>query len=204
MIISTVRRMAALGAVLAMTGCGTAGTLGTLGEVLGTVLGQPAGTGQAQVYAEIMGVDTRQQVLQVRTDDGRSGNVRYDQNTQVVYRQQQYPVTALERGDLTVLTLQEVQGGTYVSRVDVQQSARERSGVGQVGGVAHVSGRIAQIDHNSGVFVLQTQGGNVTISLPFNPPQATRDYFMRLRVGHNVSVEVVPLATGRAEVHRFL
>jgi hypothetical protein len=205
MIISKVRGLVAAAAVLGMTGCGTLGTLATVGDVLGTVLGQPAGAGgQAQAYVEIRGVDARQQVIQVRTEDGRTGNVRYDANTQVVYRQQQYPVTALERGDLAVMTVQEAQGGTYVSRVDVQQSARAQAGVGHAGSLVALSGRIAQIDHNGGVFVLQTQGGNVTVTLPYNPPQATRSYFNQLRVGHNISVEVVPVATGRAEVHRFL
>jgi hypothetical protein len=55
--------------------------------------------------------------------------VLYDQQTVVVYRQQQYPVTALERGDVVNLQLlQTGQNDVYVSRVDVVQSVQERTG----------------------------------------------------------------------------
>jgi hypothetical protein len=187
--------------MLSMTGC-AGNALGTVGEVLGTVLGQPAGAAQGQVAVEIRGVNTQQQVIQVATQDGQSGNVRYDQNTVVVYRQQQYPVTALERGDLAVIHVQEAQGVTYVSRVDVQQSARERTGTGTA--LVQMSGRVTQINHNAGTFVMQTQGGSVAVSLPYNPPQATLNYFHQLRVGHDVRLEATMISTGRAEIHRFL
>jgi hypothetical protein len=202
MIISRGRGIVAVAAtMLSMSGC-AGNTLGTVGEVLGTVLGQPAGAAQGQVAVEIRGVNTQQQTIQVATQDGQSGNVRYDQNTVVVYRQQQYPVTALERGDLAVIHVQEAQGVTYVSRVDVQQSARERTGTGTA--LVQMNGRITQINHSAGTFVMQTQGGSVSVSLPYNPPQATLNYFHQLRVGHDVRLEATMIATGRAEIHRFL
>jgi hypothetical protein len=204
MIISRGRGIVAVTAtMLAMTGC-AGNTLGTVGEVLGTVLGQPAGATQGQVAVEIRGVNTQQQTIQVATQDGQSGNVRFDQNTVVVYRQQQYPVTALERGDLAVIHVQEAQGVTYVSRVDVQQSARERTGTGTGTALVQMSGRVTQINHSAGTFVMQTQGGSVTVSLPYNPPQATLNYFHQLRVGNDVRLEATMIATGRAEIHRFL
>jgi hypothetical protein len=202
MIMKTGRRFAAVAAVFAMSGCAGTG-LGVLEEVLGGVLGQPAGGGQAQVAVEVLGVNTQQQAIQVQTQDGQRGNVRYDQNTVVVYRQQQYPVTALERGDLAVITVQDVQGTTYVSRVDVQQSARERTGTG-TGTAVQMAGRVSQINHNAGTFVLQTQSGNITVSLPFNAPQATVNYFHQLRNGNDVRLEAVMLSATRAEIHRFL
>jgi hypothetical protein len=201
MLMSTGRRVGATAAVILMTGCGGT-TLGTLGDVLGTVLGQPAPAGEAQVAVEIRAVNAQQQLIQVATQDGQVGNVRYDQNTVVIYRQQQYPVAALERGDLAVITVHEAQGGTYVSRVDVQQSVQERTGA--AGNLVQLGGRVAQIDHNRGTFVLQTQAGNVTVALPFNAPQATVNYFHQLRVGQNVDVEATMVASGRAELHRFL
>jgi hypothetical protein len=201
MISALVRRLVAPAAILGMTACGTVGTLGTVADVLGGVLGQPAAGGQAQVAVEILGVNAQQQTLQVATQDGRSGNVRYDGNTVVVYRQQQYPVTALERGDLATITVQDVQGATYVSRVDVQQSARERTGTGAV---VQLGGRVTQIDQNSGAMVLQTSGGNVTVHLAVNAPQATVNYFRQLRVGHQVQLEATMISSTRAEIHRFL
>ncbi|CAN5872341.1 hypothetical protein BH23GEM9_BH23GEM9_28920 [soil metagenome] len=196
-------RAAAMAAVLAMTAC-SGNSLGGLGDVLGTVLGQPSGAGQpTQVSVEIRGVNTQQQIIQVATQDGQTGSVRYDQNTVVVYQQQQYPVTALERGDLAVVHVQDVQGTTYVSRVDVTQSVQQRTGTG-TGTLVQMAGRISRIDHTAGTFVLQTQSGNVTASLPYNPPQATSNYFHQLRVGHDVRLEATMIGTNRAEIYRFL
>jgi hypothetical protein len=204
MLTKTGRQLATFAAAVAISGCG-GNTLGTLGDVLGGVLGMPAGAGggQGQVAAEIRGVNAQQQAIQVATQDGQTGNVRYDQNTVVVYQNQQYPVTALERGDLVVLHLRDVQGTLYAQRIEVTQSVQQRGGTG-TGNVAQVAGRVAQIDQNAGAFVLQTQSGNVTISLPLNAPQATVDYFRRLRVGDNIRLEVTQSVTGRVEVYRFL
>lgn len=197
------RGLATLVAAASLSACG-GNTLGALGDVLGGVLAPGGQAGQGgQVAVEIQGVSAQQQVVNVRTQDGQTGGVRYDQNTVVIYQQQQYPVTALERGDLVVMHLQDVQGSLYTPRIDVQQSVQDRGGSGS-GNVVQTSGRIAQIDQNAGAFVLQTQQGNVTVSLPFNAPQATVDYFRRLRVGDNVRVEVTQSADGRVEVYRFL
>jgi exosome complex RNA-binding protein Csl4 len=198
------RGLATLVAAASLSACG-GNTLGALGDVLGGVLGGQAGqAGQGgQVSAEIQSVSAQQQVVHVRTQDGQTGGVRFDQNTVVIYQQQQYPVTALERGDLVVMHLQDVQGSLYTPRIDVQQSVQDRGGSG-AGNVVQLNGRIAQIDQNAGGLVVQTQNGNVTAYLPFNAPQATVDYFRRLRVGDNVRAEVTQSATGRVEIYRFL
>jgi hypothetical protein len=201
MIIALVKRSVALGAVLSMTSCGAIGTVGTVADVLGTVLGQPAPGGTAQVAVEIRGVNAQQQAIQVATQDGQTGAVRYDQNTVVIYRQQQYPVTALERGDLAVIHVQDVQGTAYVPRIEVTQSARERAGSGAV---VQLGGRVAQVDQNAGAFVLQTTGGNITVYLAVNAPQATVNYFRQLRAGHQVQLEAMMISADRAEIHRFL
>ena len=57
------------------------------------------------------------------------------------------------------------------------------------------TGRVGQIDYERGLFILQTQNGNYTVSLPYNPPQATVDYFRRLRTGDNVRLEATSLGT---------
>jgi hypothetical protein len=109
--------------VLAAAGC-SGNTLGTLGDILG----MPSGAAQTgQLAAEIRQVDTQQQRIQVRTQDGQSGYVQYDENTVVVYRQQEYAVTALERGDVVTLHVQQdARGNLFTSRIDVQQSVQER------------------------------------------------------------------------------
>lgn len=192
-----------LALLAAAGGCAQLGNLGTLGDILGG-----AGAGQqGRLVGEVQQVDTRAQRIHVRTTDGRTGAVQYDNRTQVVYQQQQYPVTALERGDYVSMQVQETQGGVlYTDYVLVEQSVQERTG--QTGGAANVErldGRVGHIDANRGMFDLQMgTGGTVTVSLPFNAPQSLVDQFRRLRTGDNVRIEAMPIGTGRVELHRFL
>ena len=201
-------------AVLTLTGC--AGTnLGQLGEILGGAMGAPGGQQQnGQVLAEVTNVDTRQQVIQLRTQQGQTGNVMFDQNTIVVYQNQQYPVTALERGDVAYFQLQQgQQGSTYAARIDVQQSVQERTGqqTGTTQGgtygqqqMVQLSGTVGRIDYNQGWFELRTQNGTAMVTLPYNAGDATTDYFRRLRTGQNVRLEGTMLGNGRVELYRFM
>ena len=201
-------------AVLTLTGC--AGTnLGQLGEILGGAMGAPGGQQQnGQVLAEVTNVDTRQQVIQLRTQQGQTGNVMFDQNTIVVYQNQQYPVTALERGDVAYFQLQQgQQGSTYAARIDVQQSVQERTGqqTGTTQGgtygqqqMVQLSGTVGRIDYNQGWFELRTQNGTATVRLPYNAGEAQADYFRRLRTGQNVRVEGTNLGNGQVDLYRFM
>jgi hypothetical protein len=207
---------AAAAAVMTLSGC--AGTnLGTLGDILGGAMGGMGGQQQnGQVLAEVQNIDTRQQVIQLRTEQGQTGNVMFDQNTTVVYQNQQYPVTALERGDVAYFQLQQTQqGATYATRIDVQQSVQERNGQttsnsgtygsGTYGSqVLQMYGTVGRIDYNQGWFELRTQNGTATVTLPYNAGDATTDYFRRLRTGMNVRLEGTNLGNGRVELYRFM
>lgn len=195
------RAAAVLALVLAASGCagGALGGLGGLEDILG------AGQGD-ELYAEIQGVDTRNRSIQVRTDDGRTGSVRYDANTVVVYQQRQYEVTALERGDVVVMEIQrDSRGEVYTDRIDVRESVQDRGGIGGTGQRQELSGRVGAIDHDRGLFQLQTgYSGTVTVSLPYNAPRSMENYFHGLRTGSSVRVEATRLGDGRYEVYRFL
>lgn len=113
----------ALGAALLVSsGCSN---LGSIGDILGSVLGgQGAQQQQQQIDAEIQQVDASGGRLYVRTQDGQQGIIRVDSRTQVVYNNQQYPVTALERGDVVRIQLQQTQNNElYATRIDVLRSA---------------------------------------------------------------------------------
>jgi hypothetical protein len=201
-----IQRLVALGTVLGtLSGCAGAG-LGTVGDVLGGVLGGGgASQQQGQLMAEVQGVDARGGVINVRTDNGQTASVAYDRNTVVVYRQQQYPVDALERGDLVAMQVQQVdRNRLYASRVDVQQSVQERTGAGNGSTFQQVSGRVAQIDHARGFFELQTQFGTYTVVMPGNAPAATAETFRRLRAGQNVRIEGTVQGTSRIDLYRFI
>jgi hypothetical protein len=199
-------RLASLAALMAtLPACGGA-NLGALGDILGGVAGGGAGAQQGQLLAEVQSVDPGQQRIVVRTEQGQTGSVRFDQNTVVVYRQQQYPVTALERGDIARMQVQQTTDNQiYASRIDVEQSVQERTGqVGGQGQLQQLAGRVGQVDHDRGTFQLQMQNGTIIVGLPYNPARETNDRFLRLRSGDSVRVEGVFSETGRLELTRFL
>jgi hypothetical protein len=210
-LLSLGRRGVVLAAVLAASGCasGGLGGLGGLGDILAGAAGVPGSgqQGQGQVVAEIQGLDTQRQLIQVRTQNGQSGAVQYDQNTVVVYQQQRYQVTNLERGDVVAIQVQQTnQGNPYASRIDVQQSVQERTGQTTGGGVGvqQFTGRVGQIDHQRGMFQLQTSySGNVVVSLPYNPSSTVVNQFNRLRSGDSVRLEGAQIGSGRVELYRF-
>jgi hypothetical protein len=129
---STLSLLVGLTVLPGCAGGGGMGGLGGLGDILGSVMGGAAGTQQQQaqqVQAEVQQLDTQRQRVAIRTSQGQTGSVLYDDRTVVVYRQQQYPVTALERGDIVNMQLvQTSQNEIYVARVDVVQSVQERQG----------------------------------------------------------------------------
>lgn len=197
-------RQVAVAALATATLSGCAGT--SVGDVLGGVLGGGQQQQQNQALVEVQGVDTRNQVIQVRTEDGRTGSVYYDQNTQVIHQQQRHPVTALERGDVVVMQLEQTsQGQTYTPRIDVRQTVQERTGqtTGATGQRFELYGRASNIDVERGTFQVETQQGTYLVSLPYNADAATEDYFRRMRTGDIVRLEGVMTGQGRVELYRF-
>jgi uncharacterized protein (DUF2141 family) len=112
------------GALVLLSACSN---LGALGNILGALGGLGGQQQQSQIEVEIRQVDVNAQRIHVRTRSGETGSVRFDSQTQVIYRQQSYPVTALEPGDIAVMQVQQTQGNElYASRIDVTRSAQER------------------------------------------------------------------------------
>jgi hypothetical protein len=192
-----------LALVLVASGCG-----GTLGEMLGDILTGPGADGQSGVVTvEVQQVRERQQEIIVRTQDGQQGPVLYDQNTQVVYQNQQYPVAALERGDIVDMRVHQVQQGYYTDLVQVRTPVQERNaGTGDSPrpDIYRVEGTIGSIDTARSQFTLNmTQGGTVEIVLPAGAPAADRERLRDYRPGDYVRVEIRALDQQRAELVRF-
>lgn len=181
---------------------------GTLGDVLGGVLGGQSPAGGGTLVAEIQDVDTYQGTLEVRTEDGQQGDIAYDDRTQVVYQNQQYPVTALEPGGVVEMNVQETSGGAlYTDYIRVRQSVQQRQddyGGDYDGQRVRAQGEVRAIDHDGGRFDLATNQGTFTVTLPYNPASGTVYTFQRLERGDYVALEGELVADDRIELIRFV
>lgn len=202
---TTTKRLATLSLALATAGC--AGTsLGDIGEILtGGGAGGGGGGGSGTMTVEIQEVRSQQQQILVRTEDGQQGPVLFDQNTQVVYQGDQYPVEALERGDIVDMRIQEVQQGYYTDLIQVRQSVQDRQGGGTTGtpaqDVHRIEGTIGDIDLQRWMFTLEmTQGGTLPVYLPSSAPASARDRLRQHQSGDYVRVEVRPIDEQTAEL----
>lgn len=206
MSIATVRRfthhLSAAAAFAVMTACANAGGLG---GILGSVLG---GGGQGnQLQGAISGVDSRSQQIGVQQSNGQTVWVRYDNNTQVIYQNQNYPVTALERGDQVVATLQDAGNGSYyASTIQVTQSVQSTGGVygPNNGSVQTYQGSVRQVDRANGWFTVDEGSvGRITVTLPSGLSQADLNRFGNLRSGDYVRFYGVSVGNGQVQLRQF-
>lgn len=169
---------------------------GGLGDVLGGVLGGGAG-GQPQqgtVTVEVQEVREADQQIIVRTEDGQTGPILFDGNTQVIYQNERYPVRSLERGDIVDMRVQEIQQGYYTDLIQVRTPVQERQGGyrdSPAPDVYRIEGTIGQINLAEWSFTLNmTQGGTLPIYLPSTAPASARDRLRQYQAGDYVRVEV--------------
>ncbi|HEX6748329.1 MAG TPA: hypothetical protein VF092_13620 [Longimicrobium sp.] len=206
-----------LGAGVAITGCSN---LGTLGNVLGGVLGPATGSGSTgQVAGTVRYVDTQRQILQITTQNGQTGNVYFDNRTQVVYQQQNYNVTALEQGDQVQLRLQQDnQGNYYTDYILVTRSVQDANGgYNNTGGYnngtnnggysnsgyTQAEGRVTWVDLQRGQFGLSTNRGNLTVLMPYNSNSTDAGRFRNLRQNDYVRVEGQLVNNSTLQLQRF-
>ncbi len=172
------------------------------------MLGPGGGQRQAsEAVGEIRYVDTRAQRIELRGQDGRTGTVRFDNRTRVVYQGREYPVTALEPGDVVALRVEaDGRGDPVATLIEVRQSVQERTGAGGTPstGVQLVEGRVGSVDVQRGTFeIQQTYGQPILVSLPYNAGRREVDRLRALRRGDHVRVEGRLVSQQRLELERF-
>lgn len=190
-------------AVVTTAACSSAANIG---EILGGVLGGGGAAQSGQVAGTIAGVNTQSQQIGLTTQDGQTVGLLFDRNTRVVYQNQLYPVTALERGDEVVVRVQSTQdGGYYTDSVFVTRSVTSGgSASGSSANVQALQGTVRQIDRTNGLFALETGNGvMLTVSLPYNVTQADANRFRNLRTGEHVRLYGVYLNNSRVELRQF-
>lgn len=188
--------------VLATGGCAQAGGLG---EILGGVLGGSPAAGN-QVSGTVENVDTRSRLVYIRQSNGQNVGFSYDSNTQVSYQNQNYPVTALERGDEVTARYRESGNNSYyVDLIQVNRSVNsgDTGGTGS-GQVYQLQGNVRSVDRSNGVFTMSTQnGGIVTVSMPYNARSTDVNRFNQLRNGDFVRILGEQLNSARFELRQF-
>jgi hypothetical protein len=194
------RGVAAMSTLVVLAACSNTG----LGNVLGSVLGG-AGQGANQLSGYVQGVDTRSQYIALQSSSGQSVNIQYDNQTKVVYNNQSYPVTSLDRGDQVTARIQSTNNGSYYTDlVQVDRPVQGSSGSTASGNVQTIQGTVRGIDMQNGLFSLDMgTGARVTVSMPYSPSRADQNRFQNLRQGDYVRIAGVYLNNTRVELRQF-
>jgi hypothetical protein len=190
-------------AVLGLATLGACSQASGLGNVLGSVLG---GGQQNQVSGTIQNVDTRNAQIVLRQSNGQTVGLLYDNNTKVVYQNQNHPVTDLEYGDQVTARIQQTQNNNYYTDlVQVDQSVTtSSSSTSPSGQLQTLQGSVRRIDAANGLFLLDVNSSTqLTVSMPYNPSRTDQQRFQNLRVGDQVRFGGVYLNNSRVELRQF-
>jgi len=173
----------------------------SLGSILGGVLG--GGSAQSsQLAGTVRGVDTRSQQIAIQQSNGQTVGVNYDNQTQVVYQNQNYPPTSLENGDQVTARIQANGNSYYTDYVQVDRSVRTTSGSSS--NLQTLQGTVRQIDRNNGLFTVDVNNsGTLTVSLPYNLSSTDANTFSRLRSGDYVRFYGTYVGNSRVELRQF-
>ncbi len=176
----------------------------SLGNVLGSVLGGGAGGAQtSQLSGTIRGVDTRSQQIAIQQSNGQTVGINYDNQTQVVFQNQNYSPTALENGDRVTARIQSNGNTYYTDYVQVDQSVRG-STTGSSSNLQSLQGTVRQIDRTNGLFTVDVyNSGTLTVALPYNVTANDANVFNRLRSGDVVRFYGTYLGNSRVELRNF-
>ena len=195
------RRVAAVGMLAALGACSS---VGNLGNILGGVLGRGAQAGQVSGY--VQGVDTRSQIIALQQPNGQPVNLLFDNQTKVIYNNQSYAVTSLDRGDQITARVQNTDNGYYTDVVQVDRPVQGSAGeatTASSGDVQTMQGTVRQIDQQNGLFTMDVSNTRLTVSMPFSPRRADLTKFQSLRSGDAVRIAGVFLNNSRVELRQF-
>lgn len=190
-------------AILAVAATAACSSTGGLGSILGSVLGQQ---GQGQVSGTVQNINTRNQQLQIQQSNGQNLTLTYDNQTQVVYQNQNYSVNNLQYGDRVTARIANTNSNNstyYTDLIQVDQSVSSNTGTG-TSNVQPFEGTARNIDRTNGTFQLTGSNyGTLVVSLPYNPRQTDVNRFNSLRAGDYVRIYGVMLNNNRVELRQF-
>jgi hypothetical protein len=180
---------------------GACSQVGSLGGVLGSVLTpQPM-----SVSATVRSVDTRAQQISLAQTNGSLVSVGYDNNTRVIYQNQNYPVTSLEYGDqVTARVTDQGNNVYYTDSIFVTQPVNGSSSTGGNNTTQSLQGTVRAVDLSNGWFTLDVGNNNtLTVSMPYRASNTDMNKFQSLRAGDFVRLYGIFLNSTRVELQRF-
>jgi hypothetical protein len=196
-IIQRIQRLAAATVIVASAGA-CAGN--SLGNVLGSVLG--GGSQSNQLSGTIRGVDTRSQQIAIQESNGQTVPVYYDNQTQVVYQNQNYSPTALQNGDRVTARIQANGNNYYTDYVQVDQSINGTGGSSS--NLQMLQGTVRQIDRQNGWFTVDVNNYNtLTVTVPYNVSSNDINRFRSLRNGDFVRFYGQYTSSGQVQLRQF-
>ena len=168
-----------------------------------------------EIRAEVAEVDpVHREIRVIWMDSGRRDIIPYDLSyTRVVFHGFDYPVDALQPGDIVAFV---PRGGPYIEVVRVQLPVQARAAGTPYARTTItpttptrtqvVEGTIERIDYDRGVFDLRPRTGGriITVALPYNARGADVDSFRRLRNGDFVRVEGEFVNSDNVQLMAFL
>ena len=200
-IIQRIQRLSATAAIIAFAGA-CAGN--SLGNVLGSVLGGGSqGSQSGQVSGTIRGVDSRSQQIAIQQSNGQTIPVYYDNQTQVVYQNQNYSPTALENGDRVTARIQANGNNYYTDYVQVDQSVNGTSA--GTSGLQMIQGTVRQVDLKNGWFTIADANSynTLTVTVPYNLNSNDINRFRSLRNGEFVRFYGQYLNNSQIQLRQF-
>jgi outer membrane lipoprotein SlyB len=200
-IIQRIQRLSAAAAIVAFAGA-CAGN--SLGNVLGSVLGGGSQNAQSgQLSGTIRSVDTRSQQIAIQQSNGQTVPVYYDNQTQVVFQNQNYSPTSLENGDRVTARIQANGNNYYTDYVQVDQSVSGSSA--GTSGLQMIQGTVRQVDLRNGWFVIADANSNntLTVTVPYNLNSNDINRFRSLRNGDFVRFYGQYLNNSQIQLRQF-
>lgn len=192
-------KQVAAATLMVMTAGACAGN--QLGNILGGVLG--GGAQASQLSGTIRGVDTRAQQIAIQQSNGETVPVSYDNQTQVVYQNQNYSPTALENGDRVTARIQANGSQYYTDYVQVDQSVNSSVGSSNAN-VQLLQGTVRQVDLRNGLFTVDVNNNaTLTVTMPYNPSSSDVNRFNGLRSGDFVRFYGTYLSSSQVQLRQF-
>jgi outer membrane lipoprotein SlyB len=201
---STTRRIIQGAAAALMIGS-VGACAGQLGNVLGSVLGGGTnGSQSGQLSGTIRGVDSRSQQIAIQQSNGETVPVYYDNQTQVIFQNQNYSPTSLESGDRVTARIQANGNNYYTDYVQVDQSVSGSGNISSSSNLQLLQGTVRQVDRRNGLFTLDVNNyGTLTVTLPYNLSATDSNRFSTLRSGDFVRFYGVYVNSSQVELRQF-